>query len=203
MAVNTLQEFKDAWQITGTDATRDARITAIMNAVQARAEKYLGRTLDAATVSAEDHNYNPGGVYFLRAAPLSSLTSVKFVSTDGSTATLPTTAYRVDLTTGQVQLYSNLALFNLGFDTDTPPTLAQRFRAVRFAYVSTAETNAALKYALLQMAYDLYSQSAVGGMSQRLQSASLGDMAYSFKDSAQLSALDRTYLLPFKTGGVL
>jgi hypothetical protein len=204
MPAISLQEFKDYRQITGTDTARDNRITFLINAVIARAQRYTGKTFDSGAIAAEDHNYNPSGVYWLKATPITVAPTVKYVSPDGSTVALPTSAYRYDDATGQVQVYSNVSLWDLGYDSATPFNTRETFRTTRFAYTGGGTAPDDLKLALLQMVDDLYTANASGqGRDRSLQSVSLGAMAYTFRSDSEWAALERKYLKPFQRGGFL
>ncbi len=207
MSIITTSEFKLYRQISGTDSARDARIQVLIDGVVSGAERYLQRTFASGTISAETHDYNGDGVYWLRATPITSLTSVSLVDVNNNVTPLSSGNYKYDAETGEIHVYVDApaasSLWQLGIDDIAG--VHESFRAVKFAYVGGyAAIPADLKLVLLQMVDDLYTSNAFGnGVNEKLAGYNLGEMSFTFKDGAELQELMRSRLLPFKQGGVL
>lgn len=203
MAQITASDYKLYRNITQTDATRDARITVLISAVEASAARYLGRVFDSGSVTSEEHDWNIYGVYWLRRIPVTAFTSVSAVDSSGNATVIPSGNYRYDSATGEFRLYEGatvLNTFTAGVDANTLP---MGFRSIRFAYTGGSTVPADLKLTLLQMVDDLYTANEFGqGVNHRLSGGSLGDMSYSWLSVDELAKLNRKYLLPYKTGGI-
>lgn len=199
----TVSDFNAYRQLSGTNTARDARVQVFILAVIARAERYLRRTFASGTVAAEDHDWNSGGVYWLRRTPITSLTSVSLVDEQSNATTLGSDHYKYDATTGELHLYASRYGSALGWVLGLDGSDSD-FRAVRFAYVGgNASCPADLKLALLQFVDSLFTANEYGqGVNRELTGASLGDMSFSFKSEEEMRLLERRYLLPFKTGGL-
>lgn len=209
MPVITTTDFKNYRQITGTDAARDARIQVIIDAVQARAERYLDRKFDSAATTTETHDYNQRGVYFLKQTPVTSFTKVQFVDVNGNTTDLGAGNWKYNADTGEIHVYIDTPLtgllWQIGVEAQDMEFRHYAFQAVRFFYTGGYTTMPAdLKMAFLQMADDLFSSNAYGqGVNQRLEGGNLGDISYNYKSEDEMRLLERRYLLPFRQGGVL
>jgi len=88
----TLAEVKDHLRVDTTD--EDALISALIIAARQWAEEYTGRQFMAATWDWM-LDVIPDG-FSVPLPPLQSVTSIKYLDTDGAEQTLVSTAYRVD-----------------------------------------------------------------------------------------------------------
>jgi hypothetical protein len=209
MPVITVSDFKNYRSITGTDAARDARIQVIIDAVQARAERYLNRKFDSAATTTETHDFNSRGVYFLRQTPVTSFTKVQFVDVNGNTSDLGSGNWKYNADTGEIHVYIDNPLtgllWQIGLEAQDMEFGHYAFQAVRFHYTGgyTAMPND-LKMAFLQMTDDLYSSNAYGqGVNRQLANGELGEIKYTWKSEEDMRLLERRYLLAFQQGGVL
>jgi hypothetical protein len=209
MAVISTTDFKNYRQISGTDAARDARIQVLIDAVTARAERYLERVFTSAATTTETHDYNNQGVYWLKQTPVTSFTKVQFVDTLGNVTDVPNGAWKYNATTGEIHVYiDNMftgLLWQIGLDDVEWTERHYAFQAVRFHYTGGYTTMPNdLKLAFLQMVDDLYTANAYGqGINHQLDGGALGEMSYKFKNEDEMRLLERRYLLPFRQGGVL
>jgi hypothetical protein len=209
MAVISVTDFKNFRSITGTDATRDARIQVLIDAVQARAERYLDRTFDSGATTTETHDYNSRGVYFLKRTPITSFTKVQFVDVNGNTSDVASGNWKYNSNTGEIHVYIDNQLTGLlwefGLEEEDFAFNHYNFQAVRFSYTGGYSTMPSdLKLAFLQMTDDLYTANAYGqGVNHQLEGSNLGEMSWTFKSEDEARLLERRYLLPFRQGGVL
>lgn len=209
MAVITTTDFKNFRQITGTDATRDARIQVIIDAVQARAERYLDRKFDSAATTTETHDYNYNGVYFLKQTPVTSFTKVQFIDVNGTATDISSGNWKYNATTGEIHVYIDQTmtgfLWGAGLEDAEMSNRHYAFQTVRFHYTGGYTSMPSdLKLAFLQMTDDLYTSNSYGqGVNHQLDGSSLGEMSFKLKSEDEMRLLERRYLLPFLQGGVL
>lgn len=93
MAIITAAEYKTHRGISGTDY--DAILAVIIPSKQAWLERQCGRLFDEDTYTDQVHDGDGTQRLYLNNWPVSAVTAVKSVASDGSTTTLDSTAYRL------------------------------------------------------------------------------------------------------------
>lgn len=93
MAIITASEYKTHRGISGTGY--DAILAVIIPAQQSWLERQCGRAFDEATYTDQVHDGDGSQRLYLKNWPVSAVSAVKSVASDGSTTTLDSTAYRL------------------------------------------------------------------------------------------------------------
>lgn len=93
----TVAEIKESLRITGTDF--DAELGRLLTAGRRQVEHDTHRKLITQTVANYRDEFPAGDTIDIRVAPVSSVTSIQYVDTDGATQTLAASNYHVDTTT--------------------------------------------------------------------------------------------------------
>lgn len=94
----TLLEAKEQLSIAAAVTTHDALIGRLIAAARAWTETYCGRGWINQTWRLTLSEFPAGGEIVLPRAPLSSVTSITYVDSDGATQTLSTSDYEADTT---------------------------------------------------------------------------------------------------------
>ncbi|MBO6739044.1 MAG: hypothetical protein JJ916_04205 [Phycisphaerales bacterium] len=93
MPITTASEYKTHRGITGSDY--DTLIGNLITQEQAWLERRLGRAFDEATYTDEAYDGTGTGELWLDNRPVSALTAVKILASDGTTTTLDSGDYRL------------------------------------------------------------------------------------------------------------
>lgn len=109
MAIISTVEYKSWAGIT--DAGFDTRLGVIIPAVQDTLEDYCGRAFDEATYSDRKYDGNGEQSIWLDNAPVTAVSAVKVVASDGTTTTLSADSYRFTDKGELHRLSSNEALW--------------------------------------------------------------------------------------------
>lgn len=99
MPVITLSSYKTWAGISAS--TNDARLQLFIDAVEAWAPRFCGRTFVSATFT-EDYSCTGTAVVILRNTPVTSITSVSWINSDGTTTTVDSSTYRYRGETGEL-----------------------------------------------------------------------------------------------------
>lgn len=95
MAITTVAAWKARRGISAT--TWDAIVPNIIDAVQAEIERYCSRAFESATYTDEAYHGTGTDTLILRNWPVTAVSAVKIVASDGTTTTLDSGDYRADL----------------------------------------------------------------------------------------------------------
>ena len=109
MAIITTTQYK-AWAGI-TDAGFDTRLAIIIPAVQSTLEDYCGRLFDSDTYADEKYDGNGEQSLWLKNFPVTALSAVKSVASDGTETTLSADSYRFTARGELHRLSSNEALW--------------------------------------------------------------------------------------------
>jgi hypothetical protein len=205
MAVISTAEYKAYSGITA--ATWDTLIGTLIANAQAQAERYCARSFDTATFT-EMHNGGGTGFLLLKNAPITSITSVKHVATDGTKTTIESTRYKFDAATGELYLVPRGLAKTTSYDGLGVPFsnwtrgsgFVEGFQNYEVIYVggyATAPSD--LKQALFEMVDEMFRPIQMGtGDSKQYQSESLGDYSYSRAAVGDYRSIWQARLQPFK-----
>ena len=129
---------------TGSD--EDTLLVAFLAAAVGYAEHYTGRSFGSQTLELALDEF-PSGAIELTQGPVSSITSVSYVDSEGATQTLSDTLYTLDD-------YGLTAWVVPAYDTEWPTTL-DTANAVKVRYVA-GDVPAAVRAALLLMVGNMF-----------------------------------------------
>lgn len=132
-AALSLEQLRRHCKIDPPDSANDADtdLSAALAAAQAYAQHYTGISIGSQTIELALDEF-PGGAIQLSQGPVTSITSVTYVDTNGDTQTLDSSAYSLDD-------YSTPQWLLPAADTDWPATYAAA-NAVKVRYVAGAAT---------------------------------------------------------------
>lgn len=179
MALTSVTEYKSYANISGT--SEDTRLTALLAVAESIVRKIGGRSQTDGFESAsrtEDCDGMSASSVLVDETPVSSVTSVAILGSDGSTSTLPTSSYTVDLNQGIIYMvgagsgpiFNSLPVSSVGFGPTNsfPPGR----RNVRVVYTGGYDPiPEGLKLAVWMVMDWLR---ANGGSNQAMQSESIG-----------------------------
>ena len=132
-AVLNLEQLRRHCKIDPPDAANEADddLTAALAAAQAHAQHYTGISIGSQTLELALDEFPAGGIQ-LPQGPVTSITSVTYVDTNGATQTLAGSAY-------SLEDYSTPQWLQPAVDTEWPDTYATA-NAVKVRYVAGAAT---------------------------------------------------------------
>lgn len=205
MAIDTVANYKSYRGITVP--TWDTQLGVLLTNGQAQMERFCDRAFDSATVT----EYYDGGaeLVLLRRLPVASITSITITTPLGDSRVLTTDEYTANNDTGEVRLYQPI----LGFDfSEWGGLQRQRYgiyprfpkgrQNITVVYTGgyTSQTMPAdLKQALYEIMDELFVPVQNGqGDDKRLQSENIGGKSYTRRSMAELVALQRFRLGPFR-----
>lgn len=202
MAIITVANYKSYASITVT--TWDTLLGILITAAQADVERYCNRKFDVATYT-ERFNGDSSGFNLLQNAPITSITSVSYLSraSDGTeTATaLSVGSYRFDLDSGELYLLPRGLTKTVSYDGIGTPSTSwrkgttfvpgwQNYQVVYVGgYGGTYPMPADLQLAMYQFVDELFAPIKNGAaIDTSLASETLGDYSYTRKSISELSA---------------
>lgn len=183
MAIASTSEYKTHANISGS--TEDTAIAGWLAETAAFIEKYLGRTFTTGAVTDEVYTGSGETILQLRAWPISSVSAVKFKAADGTTTTIDSDTYRVNLRTGQIARQNFNSVRAPAWDdwTNELPTLGapspvwpNGFENILISYTSTTSPDlAGIKSAQFAMVDELR---GTAGSDPSKQSESIDGYSY-------------------------
>lgn len=105
MAILTLAEYKSLMGVTGTDAPRDARVTALLDAASQAVSAFAGRDFEAAPGGAKPRQFLYDGSGLLEIDDCTAITSVSILLPGVDPVSVGPTEYRAMPTSGVVRYY--------------------------------------------------------------------------------------------------
>lgn len=183
MAIATTANYKTYAGITAS--TWDAQLGVIIPAVQAEMERYCGRVFDTASYT-EYHDGCFANQLVLKNTPITALTSVALVGTDGTESTVDSTTYTYDADSGVVSFKRvSRGLVTVddwgypeNYGSGESPNFGAGFRNVKVVYTagySSGTMPADLKMALYRLVDSAFKNV---GQDRTLRSETLGSYSY-------------------------
>jgi hypothetical protein len=202
MAVITTAQFKTYASITVT--TWDTLLGVLIPAAQADAERFCNRSFDTATYT-ELHDGDNAGRFVLKNAPITSITSVKYVAVDGTKTALPSTLYGYVSETGELSLVPLGVRKSTSYDSmgapyasswSNGPAFVRGVQNYEVIYVGGYSSMPAdLQLAMYQYVDELFAPIKNGAaIDTSLASETIGDYSYTRKSgSEQLASMQRRF----------
>lgn len=199
-----LNELKRFLNIDTSTTTYDTQLTTYLRVATNLLERCLGRDPGKFLSQSITETLDGKGSekLQLRNWPVTAISSVKRVLSDGSTETVASTDYRYEQNTGELELIGDSDDYYYNWPSGNPfvgrrvfprPRFAEGFRNVQVTYTggyTPATMPPALQWAAIEVAAHLYRRQ---GRDTSMSSESLGDYSYTAADPMKVSEAFRAY----------
>ncbi len=208
MAIIAVADYKTWKGISAT--TWDAQLAVIVPQAIAEFQTYTGRTIDSATLT-EKYNGEDSPQIVLKTRPVASITSVTLTTPAGTSITIPSTAYAIDLESGVLKFdppNSNPLASWWGNWPEMLPGVMQQFpvfpkghQNITVVYVAGYASNAypADMQAALYQWVDVLLGNAINSVGASiLNSETLGNYKYERRSLAEMLEIKRQLFGPYR-----